>query len=1052
VSRPQTSKHAYASHIEIISASAGSGKTYRLATVLEDALVSGDIRPHAVLATTFTNKAAAELQERARTRLLGAGRSDDAQRLAAARIGTVNSVCGRIVSDFAFELGLPPRLSVLDEGAAASALRRASSLVLDQEETALSALKYSLGDGFDWSQALTDIVGLARTNGVETHALGACAARSLQELAPLLGSPARDARALDRALRSAIEKFVGGVDCSKDSTKKTAGALDRAETALRRLRSGGTLPWSEWAALARLDPGKGSVALAEPVLEAAAAHDIHPRLRADLEEAIRRVFSLAERTLGAYESYKRDWGLIDFADQEVLALAALQLESVRERLADELDLVLVDEFQDTSPLQLAIFLELGRIARRSVWVGDQKQAIFGFRGTDPALMDAAIEAILGGQEPETLPTSYRSRPELVRVTNALFAPAFAGQGIPECRVRLAPVTEDEPKKLGPGAEFWTLDTRNVREDAVALARCVAEMLSDENVCVRQDDRVVRVRAQHVAVLCRTHDACARVAAALSDQGIPAVIPSAGLLATPEALLVAAGLRLWSDPRDALARAELARLVDHPPDGDVWLSALLDSVVNAASSTLVPSPTAERVIEARSAQPHAGVLSAFDAVLDAVRARDVAVAWGNGKTRLANLDALRALAVAYVDRCQSEGAGCTPAGLIGHLRQAAQEGNDAQGVLAAADAVTISTWHAAKGLEWPVTVLANIDKDPFASAIGVRVVSDRKGFDLKTPLAERWLRYLPNPYGSRKLGVPFLERLAASQATKTVTASEERQALRLLYVGFTRARDRIVLAGRPGAVLDGLTSRLAPDNERMFSEPDAAGRAVLAGQAIQFVLRRADATCEPVVVPAAPGTTYVAAGPRSHAPATRAPSDVQAQGIAGAPIGLAHHLEPFDRTNPAALGNAVHAFFAADRAALPRSERLAIAQGLLERWQVERATSAEALLAASDALAAFIAERWPQAVVHREWPTASQDESGTVELGVADLVVVTSSSLVVIDHKTFAPESAIERARTCAGQLAAYGSSLSAATGKPVEALYVHLPLSGCVVPVTAAPR
>src|SRR6185369_1200995 len=113
--------------IEIISASAGSGKTYRLASVLQDAIANGGARPDAVLATTFTNRAAAELKERTRTRLLQAGRVEDAHRLGAARIGTVNAVCGRLVADFSFELGLAPDLRVIDERAAAVALRQAMS-------------------------------------------------------------------------------------------------------------------------------------------------------------------------------------------------------------------------------------------------------------------------------------------------------------------------------------------------------------------------------------------------------------------------------------------------------------------------------------------------------------------------------------------------------------------------------------------------------------------------------------------------------------------------------------------------------------------------------------------------------------------------------------------------------------------------------------------------------------------------------------------------------------------------------------------------------------
>src|SRR5690606_10388922 len=82
-------------------------------------------------------------------------------------------------------------------------------------------------------------------------------------------------------------------------------------------------------------------------------------------------------------------------------------------------------------------------------------AIFGFRGTDPALMDAALVEILGEDQPETLPQSWRTRPELVEITSELFAPAFDRRGIPASRVRLTPARE-EPQGLGAVLERWTL--------------------------------------------------------------------------------------------------------------------------------------------------------------------------------------------------------------------------------------------------------------------------------------------------------------------------------------------------------------------------------------------------------------------------------------------------------------------------------------------------------------------------------------------------------------------------------------------------------------------
>ena len=143
----------------------------------------------------------------------------------------------------------------------------------------------------------------------------------------------------------------------------------------------------------------------------------------------------------------RSAGVMDFTDQETLALQLLETSTVKKDLAGRIDFVLVDEFQDTSPLQLAIFMALADIAKCSVWVGDQKQSIYGFRGSDPSLMDAVIERILGSTEPKTLNVSYRSREPLVDLVSGVFVPPFGERGIPKSRVAVT-ANRKENGKIG----------------------------------------------------------------------------------------------------------------------------------------------------------------------------------------------------------------------------------------------------------------------------------------------------------------------------------------------------------------------------------------------------------------------------------------------------------------------------------------------------------------------------------------------------------------------------------------------------------------------------
>jgi len=1034
--------------IEILAAGAGTGKTHELAELLERAVREEGVRPHAVLATTFTNKAAAELHARVRTRLLASGMGDAAQGLAAARIGTVNAVCGRIVTEAAFELGLSPRLVVLDESAARVALAEAISTVAGDRAAEAARLAERLGsrdEPWNWRQAVFQILDLSRANAIQPESFATCAQRSWDGFAELLEAGQEDAETLDLGLRDALRGFVGGVDRSIDTTAKTATALATAESALRRLEASVPLRWSDWTRLATsgMEAAKKSEPLASPVREAAKLFHRHQRLREDVRHAIELVFAIAADALAAYAEHKRVRGVLDFTDQEVQALRALSMPEPRERLRDELDLVLVDEFQDTSPLQLRIFLELAQLARRSVWVGDQKQAIYGFRGTDPALMDAAIAAILKGDEPRTLADSWRSRPELVRLTSDVFVPPFAAQGLPEARVRLRPKFDEEAAGLGPVVERWNLDAKNKEDDAKATASGVAELLVDETARIRVGkDGSRRPRPGDIAVLCLSNDQCSAVAGALADLGLPAALATSGLLSTPEAQVISAGLALWCDTSDRLALSTLARLCSFPPDGDAWFEAMLDPAWREAFSKL---PAAKAVIDARQAMPHAGALAAFDAVLHALDVRDHCLRWGGSAGRLANLEALRAHAVGYVETALASGTGCTPAGLLAWFTGLAAAEEDRRAPLPG-EAVHVGTWHGAKGLEWPVTVLADLSKNRGASPLGVQIRSDADEIDLADPLARRWIRYWPQPFDPRQTKHAFATALDGHASMQEAKERRRREDLRLLYVGWTRAKDRVVLADRAGKLASGILALLtAKDGGWLLTDGETP--TTWAGRRVELAVRD-PVPLEGEIVQPTPGDGCVAAGVREHPLAFVRPSDLTGDGVVVAVHEIGRRLPLNGSPDMADLGSAVHGFLAADRPELRPEERCALGDGLLRRWGVRSALEPERLLQASDNLRGWIAIHSPGAAWRRELPVARRLDDGAVLRGRIDLVLETDASVVVIDHKTFPGDRDAMFKRACGhvAQLDAYARSVRADERRRIE-LLVHLPIVGTVVEV-----
>lgn len=1035
--------------IQIISASAGSGKTYRLAKLLEEEVGAGRVRPDAILATTFTNRAAAELQERVRTFLLKAGRFEEAQRLAAARIGTVNSVCHGLVSDFAFELGLSPELTILDEEASDVEIRRALSNVLTpgKEAAELAELSDRYGD-FDWNACVKAIVAAARANGIDD--LAASEARCREEVTGLLD--ASDGGDLEQALASGIESFLAGVP-SEDGTKQTRTVVERARSALRRLKSRGFIPWSDWLALGKADPGAKSRTAAVPMQEAAGALLSHPRLRADLERSIDLVFGLARRALTAYGEHKRERGAIDFVDQEVLALQLLERRDVQELLSGELDLVLVDEFQDTSPIQLALFLKLSALARRSVWVGDQKQSIFGFRGADPSLMDAAIDEILRGKEPETLGRSWRSRKVLVETTSDLFAEAFARHGVPPERVKLKAQRSEAAGLPTEALEIWSLLAKNVPDERRCVAAAIRGLLERAELKIQDPSSgaVRPVRGGDIAVLCRTNDTCRALATELGQLGVRAVLPRAGLLATVHGRLLSAGLRLWVDPRDSLAMGEISRIIDHPDAPDTWLQR---AVKAPGGEAFAEASWLEAVRSARAARPDLGAVGALDSIMDALNIRELCRSWPGGDTRLADLDALRAHATLYQGACESDGTASTPLGLVAYLDDLAADDVDDRAVVSHQDAVNVITWHRSKGLEWPVVVLFELSKDFSPTPLGrVRAYSDAETIDLANPLGGRLIRFWPDPFGSHSKS-SFHDRVEQHSATRALREVEGRQELRLLYVGWTRARDRLVLAGRGDVVGSAVLEQLrnvagAP----LLACPAPDGTAVWAGRKIS-VMQREVAPGDPVSTAPEPSVGFDPPPDRKdHAPALLIPSELAEPGTAGSPEEIATGVDLVGSPDMRSLGEAVHGFLAADAPGLDRAERIAIAEGLLARWRVAAAVRPEALLQASDALRAWAARRWPDFTWRREWSVACQLDSGTMLAGRADLVLESDSELVIVDHKAavVSATDAAAKAATFAGQLRAYALAIGAVQQKRVAGTFVHFPVAGLVVEVMGAP-
>src|SRR5271166_3898101 len=232
--------------ISIVSAGAGTGKTWRLSTEYVQAAETG-MSTARITATTFTVKAATELIERVRARLTQEGFPDDAQRSLAGLVGTVNSVCGRLVDDFAIDGGLSPIADVIPPENADALFAMATEDAIQKFSPDLDPIAQRLRQD-DWRKTVSEIVRLARASGVQAVNFADCANRSWRGLAPLLAQKATETPDhMDAALIRAIRRCVRHIEAGGDSTAATAKVLDVLRQALSRSSNGQSLPWDDWA-------------------------------------------------------------------------------------------------------------------------------------------------------------------------------------------------------------------------------------------------------------------------------------------------------------------------------------------------------------------------------------------------------------------------------------------------------------------------------------------------------------------------------------------------------------------------------------------------------------------------------------------------------------------------------------------------------------------------------------------------------------------------------------------------------------------------------------
>lgn len=1032
-------------NIELINASAGSGKTYNLTYRVVDLIKKG-IDPEALMVTTFTNRAAAELRSRIRTELLKNQQAKQANRINDGFIGTVNSICGQLLKEYALEAGLSPALEVMPEEDSAGIFKISVDRIIDrygdQIEPVARRMERDGGNNKDWRDDVKKIVDLARSNRISLDQLKKCSDDSWQSLNEVLGDSLK--KDLDQALYEEIDLAIININSLLSVTKTTQKAGEDLETYQRKLERGG-LTWGDWARLAKLKAAKDGQALIDPVKIMADHVLVHPQFQADLKEMIAATFNCAIEALKDYDAYKQAHGLMDFTDQESRVLEmAIANKAFRQSLSDRIDVLMVDEFQDTSPIQLALFLALNKLAGKSLWVGDPKQAIYGFRGTDSQLMDDVV-ALMG--KSQVLDCSWRSKERLIDFTNAFFTQVF--HTMESEKVCLNIPKQRLEKAKGGSLEGWHLLAKNNQEEAAGLANGIRDLL----------DRIPGIKAGDIAILCRTNAKCTTIAGFLNHLGIRASVGQGLLLETRECGLAMAALRYMTNQDDSLALTEIVQLIVADRSDEDWLAQLMaDS--EGFKDRWKNDDLLKPLNEGRKAIGYWTPLEALEEAIDRVGLLEKVASWPNADLAMSNLDVLRKSCQEYIDQCALYRNAATIDGFVSYLQNAGTE--QAKGF--GHETVNILTYHSAKGLEWPWLILTDLDKAVKMDVFGVNIEAAAH-FDPADPLANRAIRYWPWPFGwyfGRRNAYPLLDdKITDLPLYQTVEAMAEREAQRLLYVGMTRAKEGLVMAVRKTETKSSVSLKTAwldvmtdLDGNPVISLDLESGLQNISLGKTQIPMTIYDYSEEGLGLP---GLSQVAdnylpqvAGPlKTFPPARLAPSqlrpsvDEKGKWIIikrfESRITIKGKLE-MDR-----LGNAIHSFLALNLQLLNTEEQLNVAQNTLKNWDMEMMIDAADLVRGGKDWSDFIKKAYPRHKAYREWPMAMRNKDGQLLQGWIDMLLESDDGYVIIDHKTYPGQGAEDRLKKHIPQMKAYQQAVERSTGKAVKDMLLHLPVSGLIL-------
>jgi len=1062
--------------IKKINAGAGSGKTYTISKRIAAHLEAGGSVSDLIV-TTFTKKAARELRERIRKDLIASGMIMEARKVDSAWIGTVHSLGKRLIDVFTFEAGYAPGQQVIPEEDENMLFGYALARCMTQADyREFNSLAEDLKI-INWQNDVLELIRKARENDISLLDQKMHIDTSMEIFSASIGNFIREKTLTKEndlaecgrriaAKLSELEKIPPNAVKSIDLAGKIAAGeinTDDLKEVLRLLKGLKSTSKTPEVADAANQIYNEAREIAEGVRLFLQLDDMPENFEERYRQYITMLFTAAGKVYTEYSNFKKEKGLVDYSDQENEFLHLLDMGPVKEFVSDQFRFLMVDEFQDTNPMQLAIFMKLAALTERTLLVGDRKQSIFSFRGTDPDLIkNVFAEAALD----ENLSTSRRSRKPLVHLGNHIFTRAF-GSMMEREEIRLSH-WEDLPEddSFAPAVQMWNI-SGNAGERRRSLVAGIRSMMVQHGPSFRKKNtgEIAFSGYGDLAILCRSNADVRAWASELESFGIEVSAERTEYLRQAEVVFMLASISYLVDRHNSLAVAELMAIGDPLYAGDPGkiIDNRLEWLREENGIWMGGQEIIRRLDELRKTSDLLGVADLVKELVIILDIYGLTARWRNSAVRRANIRQLIGLSGKYEERCMSYSNAIT---LLGFLQWIKSGEELIQPGALSGNAVKVMTYHNAKGLEWPLVVLDGLHHSRKVTWWGSHVRT-RGSFNLEKPLENRELVFLHNPFGTewnvmagkedyKRPCKPISDNIEASQFVMEKAVAELEEEKRLLYVGVTRARDYLILP------TPGVSREEEPGWWERVTDETLPG---FFSNSSDFMI---DGEEEPVIVsfrdiavvedlPGPPGTMEryyqdpegrvvydrQKVSPSSLAKDEPAP-DERARVHDHAMLGTERLCGGKDEKD---LGDALHNILYIWDKSMEKPGRLDAIRRLLAGFGLE-GIEAEAVDRQAEAFYRWIDASYPGCRIFRELPL-SLAKGEQVYQGNADMLIETDKGFVLIDYKSYQGTDFHDHAANYCGQLDAYMEMVEASdpSGKNVINKLIFYPVSGIIMKI-----